>query len=85
VRVEAGRLRLRLTEYYAGPGRDAACVKAYYEHDWRAAEAGFKQAIELDPSGATSWQWYGMCCLSLGRLNEGLDAWRTALNTTRCH
>jgi tetratricopeptide (TPR) repeat protein len=55
-----------------------ACVKAFYERDWRGAETGFKQAIELDPRGVTSWQWYGMCCLSLGRLNEGLDALRTA-------
>jgi tetratricopeptide (TPR) repeat protein len=69
---------LRQGTHLAEAHTTLACVKAFYERDWRAAEAGFKQAIELDPSGAVSWQWYGMCCLSLGRPDEGLHALTTA-------
>jgi tetratricopeptide (TPR) repeat protein len=69
---------LRQGTHLAEAHTTLACVKAFYERDWRAAETSFKQAIELDPGGAMSWQFYGMCCLALGRLNEGLDALRTA-------
>lgn len=55
-----------------------ACVRAFYWRDWRGAEESFQQAIERQPNGATAWQWYGMCCLVLGRLSEGLKALRTA-------
>jgi hypothetical protein len=64
---------IRQGTYLAEAHTTLACVKAFYLHDWRGAETAFKQAIELDPSGAMSWQWYGMCHLALGKLNEGLD------------
>jgi tetratricopeptide (TPR) repeat protein len=55
-----------------------ACLKAFYQRDWRGAEASFKHAIKLDPGYPVSWQGYGACCVALGRLDEGLDALRTA-------
>jgi tetratricopeptide (TPR) repeat protein len=68
---------LRQGTHLAEAHTTLACVKAVYQRDWRGAETSFKQAIELDPSYPMSWQWYGVCCLALGRLDEGLDALRT--------
>jgi tetratricopeptide (TPR) repeat protein len=55
-----------------------AAVKAFYDLDWTGAEADFKRAIEIDPNYATAWQWRGLFCCALGRLDEGLTALRTA-------
>jgi Flp pilus assembly protein TadD len=55
-----------------------ACIKAFYDRDWGGAEDGFRQAIELDPTCLTAWSWYGMCCIALGKSNQGLDALRSA-------
>jgi tetratricopeptide (TPR) repeat protein len=53
------------------------CLKAFYDHQWREAEASFQLAIEIDPNYATVWQWQGMCHCACGRLDEGLTALRT--------
>jgi tetratricopeptide (TPR) repeat protein len=55
-----------------------AAVKAFFDLDWPGAEADFKRAIEIDPNYATAWQWHGLLCCALGRLDEGLAALRTA-------
>jgi tetratricopeptide (TPR) repeat protein len=69
---------LRQNTHLAEAHTTLACIKAFYLRDWSAAETGFRQAIDRDPGGATAWQWYGMCRIALGRLNDGLDALRTA-------
>jgi tetratricopeptide (TPR) repeat protein len=55
-----------------------AAVKAFYFLDWRGAEADFRRAVEIDPNYATAWQWYGLFCCAVGRLDEGVTALRTA-------
>jgi len=40
-----------------------ACVRALYEWDWAAADAGFRRAIAQSPQYATAHQWYAMNCL----------------------
>ena len=40
-----------------------ACVRALYEWDWPAADAGFRRAIAHNPQYATAHQWYAMNCL----------------------
>ena len=55
-----------------------AAVKAFYDLDWRGADADFQRALEIDPAYATAWQWYGLFCCSLGRLEKGLAGLRTA-------
>jgi len=40
-----------------------ACVRALYEWDWAAADAGFRRAIAQNPQYATAHQWYAMNCL----------------------
>jgi len=40
-----------------------ACVRALYEWDWSAADAGFRRAIAHNPQYATAHQWYAMNCL----------------------
>jgi tetratricopeptide (TPR) repeat protein len=76
-RAAAGSV-LRQRTHLAEAHTTLACIKAFYDRDWPGAQAGFRQAIELDPGCATAWPWYGMCCIALGRLNEGLDALKTA-------
>ena len=40
-----------------------ACVRALYDWDWAAADAGFRRAIAQNPQYATAHQWYAMNCL----------------------
>ncbi len=48
-----------------------ACVRALYEWDWAAADAGFRRAIAHNPQYATAHQWYAMNCLvPQGRFDE---------------
>lgn len=49
-----------------------------YSWDWAAAEAQYKQAIELNPGYATAHHWYAWHLLTLGRTEEGLAELRLA-------
>ncbi len=49
-----------------------AAILHVYEWDWAAAEAEFKQAIELSPSYAIARHWYGQCLCDMGRVEECL-------------
>jgi len=76
--LAAAESGLRQGAHVAAAHTTLACIKAFYERDWSGAESGFQHALELDPGNASSWQWHGMCCLALGRANEGVEALRTA-------
>ncbi len=56
-----------------------AFVKALFERDWPAAEAGFKRAIELNPNYGPAHQWYGVSLAGAGRLDEAIAEVRRAL------
>jgi tetratricopeptide (TPR) repeat protein len=76
---EAAETVLQQSSLHAEAHTTLACIKAFYDRDWRAAKAGFKRAIAIDPNYATAWQWHGVCCCALGRLTEGLAALKTGM------
>ncbi len=43
-----------------------------FERDWEAAEKSYRRAIELNPSCATAYHWYGLYLTAMGRAEEGL-------------
>jgi serine/threonine-protein kinase len=55
---------------------EAHCTMAYLkgvrEFDWSGAELGFKRALELSPSGADAYDYYGRLCAGLERYDEAL-------------
>jgi len=42
------------------------------DHDWVAAEQGFKRALELSPSNAATCDLYGRMCAALERYDESI-------------
>jgi serine/threonine-protein kinase len=55
---------------------DAHCTMGYLkgvrEFDWPGAEREFKRAMELSPSGADTYDYYGRLCAGLGRYDEAI-------------
>ena len=55
---------------------DAHCTMGYLkgvrEFDWSGAELEFKRAMELSPSGADTYDYYGRLCAGLGRYDEAI-------------
>ena len=49
-----------------------AVVRAFYEHDWAGAEAGFTRALELNPGSAAAHEWYGYYLTAIGSEKEAL-------------
>ena len=55
-------------------------ITALHDWDWRTAGGHFRRAIELNPSYATAYFWYGLDYLALqGRFAEARKAIRTAV------
>ena len=49
-----------------------ATVQFNYDWNWPAAEAGFRRAIQLNPSYATAHQRYSLYLIAMGRTGESL-------------
>jgi tetratricopeptide (TPR) repeat protein len=49
-----------------------ANIRAMLDWDWEAAEAGFKQAITLNPSSDGAHRWYGLLLAGLGRVHDAV-------------
>jgi len=49
-----------------------ATVQFNYDWNWPAAEAGFRRAIQLNPSYATAHQRYSLYLIAMGRTDESL-------------
>lgn len=64
-----------LAEAYSSLG----FVRLWYDWDWPGAEVAFRQAIGLNPSYATAYQWYADSLVVMGRRSEALAAVRKAL------
>ena len=47
--------------------------------EWHEGFSNFEQALEFEPGSATSWHWYAGGLLSVGRLDEGVQAYMMAL------
>ena len=49
-----------------------ANIRAMLDWDWDAAEAGFRQAIALNPSNDGAHRWYGLLLAGLGKSSEAV-------------
>lgn len=76
--LEAAEQALRLDPQLG----DAHCIMghlmALWRFDWKGAEAEFKRALELAPSGADAYDLYGRLCSALGRFDEAIALQRRA-------
>jgi tetratricopeptide (TPR) repeat protein len=55
-----------------------AHIHFQYDHDWDAAERGYRRAIELDPKHPIAHHWYGGSLSAKGRHEEALQHAQTA-------
>jgi TolB-like protein len=63
---------LELDPHLAQAHMAVANIRAMLDWDWEAAEAGFRQAISLNPSSDGSHRWYGILLAGLGRSSEAV-------------
>jgi TolB-like protein/Tfp pilus assembly protein PilF len=66
----AAMLALKSNDMLSESHISLALVRQGYDWDWAGAETEFKQAIELNPNGATAHQRYGDLLTMLGRFEE---------------
>ena len=55
-----------------------AHIHLEFDHDWEAAERGYRRAIELKPAYAVGHQWYSGFLSAMGRHEEALKEGQTA-------
>ena len=64
---------LELDPHLAQAHLAVANIRAMLDWDWEAAEAGFRQAIALNPSSDGAHRWYGILLAGLGRSSEAVQ------------
>jgi serine/threonine protein kinase/tetratricopeptide (TPR) repeat protein len=75
---EAAARALKLDPTLAEAHTSLAFAAFIFDRDWAAAEAGYKRALQINPSYATAHHWYGEFLGAMGRLDEGLAQLREA-------
>jgi len=70
---EAARKSLELDSSFAEAHTALALVNHHYHWKWKEAEAGYEQAIELNPDHADTHLWYSWMLLALGRRDHAFD------------
>jgi len=70
---------LEIDEALAEAHNSLAYVYSRYDWSWKAAEAEFKRALELNPNYATAHFWHGELLIFLGRFEEGIQEMERAL------
>ncbi|HKD82958.1 MAG TPA: tetratricopeptide repeat protein [Candidatus Angelobacter sp.] len=70
---KAARKSLELDGSFAEAHTALALVNHHYHWKWQEAEAGYEQAIELNPDHADTHLWYSWLLLALGRNNDAFD------------
>ncbi|HET9281347.1 MAG TPA: tetratricopeptide repeat protein [Candidatus Angelobacter sp.] len=70
---KAARTSLELDSSFAEAHTALALVNHHYHWKWKEAEAGYEQAIELNPDHADTHLWYSWLLLALGRNNDAFD------------
>jgi eukaryotic-like serine/threonine-protein kinase len=76
---EAALKSLELDGTLAETHTSLARIKAEYDWDWSGAEREFERAMELNPSYATAYQWYGSVLMTMGRPQEAIANYKRAL------
>src|SRR5882724_10325188 len=66
----AARKSLERDDSLAEAHAALALVSHHYHWNWKAAEAGYKRAIELNPDYAAAHYWYSWLLLALSRRDE---------------
>jgi TolB-like protein/Tfp pilus assembly protein PilF len=69
----AARRSLALDEGLSEAHLALALINHHYHWNWDAAEAGYRRAIELNPSFAASHLWYSWMLLALGNRDEAFQ------------
>ncbi|MCU1221358.1 MAG: hypothetical protein JWN42_2555 [Candidatus Angelobacter sp.] len=69
----AARKALELDSSFAEAHTALALVNHHYHWKWKEAEAGYEQAIELNPDHADTHLWYSWMLLALGRRDAAFD------------
>jgi TolB-like protein/DNA-binding winged helix-turn-helix (wHTH) protein/Tfp pilus assembly protein PilF len=73
-KAEAAAIRaVELDNSMAETQTALATVQFNYKWNWKAAEVGFRRAIELNPNYATAHQRYSLYLIAMGRQNESLS------------
>ena len=73
-KAKAAAIRaLELDPSLAEAETSLATAKFNYDWDWQGAAAGFKKAIELNPSYATAYQRYSLYLAAMGRFQDSLE------------
>jgi len=70
---------LEINETLAEAHNSLAYIYEHYDWNWKAAEAEFKRALELNPNSATAHFWYGELLGYFGRLEEAIREMKRAL------
>jgi TolB-like protein/Tfp pilus assembly protein PilF len=70
---KAARRALELDSTFAEAHTALALVNHHYHWKWKEAEAGYEQAIELNPDHADTHLWYSWLLLALGRRDAAFD------------
>jgi len=76
---EAATKALEINETLAEAHNSLAYVFERYDWNWKAAEAEFKRALELDPNCAPAHFWYGELLMYFGRSEESIREMKRAL------
>jgi TolB-like protein/Flp pilus assembly protein TadD len=63
---------LELDRHLSHANLAVANIRAMLDWEWDAAEAGFRQAIVLNPSSDGAHRWYGLLLAGLGRSTEAV-------------
>jgi tetratricopeptide (TPR) repeat protein len=76
---EAAQRALAIDPNLAEAHTVLADVQLHFDYDWKAAEASFRRAIQLNPNYATARHWFAVLLALTGRTQEGLEEIQRAL------
>jgi len=77
---EAALRAVEIDENLAEAHSSLGLVNVYYDHDWIGAESEFRKAIKLNPDLVSSHQRYGSYLTFMGRFEESIRHYETALD-----
>jgi TolB-like protein/DNA-binding winged helix-turn-helix (wHTH) protein/Tfp pilus assembly protein PilF len=77
--LAAMKTALALDDSLAEAHTDAGAVKFYWDWDWKAGEAEFRRAIELDPGSVDAVSHYALCLHVLRRWDAAMQEYGRTL------